>query len=396
MYTFTSPNVLLLAGLISLLASCTSPMKLTEQGRYEAAIDKTIQKLAGKNNKNPKHVEALELAFQKITQRDMDMIEQLRTYERAENWPKVHAVLKRIDARQREIEALLPLHDKNGQKADFLFVNTGKLLAEAKEKAALYHYDKGVEYLRKGQAGDKQAARLGYEELGKTREYFSDYRNTNELRQMASSLGIVYITLSFDNQSHQLIPRELEQELAQLPVANLNSQWKIYHNTPKPDVTYDYRYVIRLRNIDISPERVEENNYRDECVVEDGFEYVLDERGNVAKDTLGNDIKRPRKVTISAQVQTVRQIKLAVVDCTVDLIHLGSNELVNTRNLRANTEFSHVAGRYFGDARALSKQSRTIIGNAPLPFPNNEEMVQSAFQDLKPMLASHIRSKRIE
>ena len=48
---------------------------------------------------------------------------------------------------------------------------------------------------------------------------------------------------------------------------------------------------LDFRTIDISPEQINEKQIIREKVIKDGFDYVLDKRGNVAKDSLGNDIK---------------------------------------------------------------------------------------------------------
>ena len=44
---------------------------------------------------------------------------------------------------------------------------------------------------------------------------------------------------------------------------------------------------MRLTNIEVSPEQIKEREYEDTKEIEDGFEYVLDGNGNVAKDSSG-------------------------------------------------------------------------------------------------------------
>lgn len=53
---------------------------------------------------------------------------------------------------------------------------------------------------------------------------------------------------------------------------------------------YDYEIKLCIIDIVISFEVVREREYVDSCNIQDGFEYVLDECGNVVKDLLGNDI----------------------------------------------------------------------------------------------------------
>ena len=286
--------------------ACTSPQELVESGNYDQAIEMAVRKLAGKKNKKVKYVQALEDAFAKITDQDMRLADRLKSEGRPENWSKINDVYRRIRYRQELIEPLLPLIDKEGIKANFRFVRVDDLELESKEKAAEYQYNRGKQLIAESKTtGDKLVARQAYAELEKISRYYNNYRDRNQLMDQALDLGTTYVVFHMNNRSNTVIPREMEQELLRFGVQDLNSQWRVFHTNPQPGVAYDYKVEMNLNRLDVGPEVVKEREYVDSKEIEDGFDYVLDVRGNVKKDTAGNDIKVPRNVLVKARVSEV-------------------------------------------------------------------------------------------
>jgi len=64
----------------------------------------------------------------------------------------------------------------------------------------------------------------------------------------------------------------------------LDSEWREFSFEEKHGLHYDYKAVYNVRDIDICPERVQERSYIDEKKIQDGWDYVLDRRGNVMQD----------------------------------------------------------------------------------------------------------------
>ncbi|MEO0734223.1 MAG: hypothetical protein AAFZ52_15410, partial [Bacteroidota bacterium] len=147
---------------------------------------------------------------------------------------------------------------------------------------------------------------------------------------------------------------------------------------------------ITLRDIQVSPERSQERQYIDEQEITDGEEYVLDENGNVAKDTLGNDIKQPRRVVVRADVFEVLQTKSALVTGGYELYDLREQRVVDEGELTAESVFENYASTFEGDRRALSRDSRRNIGNRPVEFPRNEDLILEAADNLKAVLQERL------
>ena len=388
-------QLLLLLGLVLALPSCTSVQELVESGHYEQAIEVAQRKLTGKQKKNPKYVAALEQAVNRANEADLNQATYL-TETGSPDWVRIHGLYDEIMRRQNALRPLLPLVDKNGRKANFRFVKVEGLIVEANAKAAEQLYRQGVSQLEAGRKGHKAAARAAYRYLDRIDDYHRGYRDSHQLLAEARQLGRVYVTLELVNQSGAYLPRELQDELLRLRPGDLDDFWREFDLEPRADRQYDYTARIVLHDVAVTPDQLSERRYVEEAKVVDGQEYVLDENGNVAKDTLGNDITQPREVIVQAEVIEVLQQKSARVIGSVEVYDLRTDRLVDDENLAAEAVFEHYASTFRGDERALTSDSRTRIGSQPLPFPSNELLIFDAINLLKPQLADRLaRSSRL-
>ena len=377
------------------LSSCASPQKLIEEGDYDKALQIALKKLAGKKNKKAKHVLALQDAFVKATAADLRKADRLKAEGRPENWERIYDLYANIRRRQETIEPLLPLVDEDGVQAEFRFVRTDELEMEAKDKAVDYYYNDSKKLIALGQAGNKGAARRAFGQLERINRFYMDYKDKDQLMAMAHELGRTYILFSMRNNAPVVLPSDFEKAILSMNVRDLESHWQVYHTTKQLDLEYDYAVIMNITNIEVTPSLMKEREYREEKEIRDGFEYVLDENGNVMKDSLGNDIKVDRYVQIQAWVLEVFQQKMANVNGQLEFYDIRTNELLDRKVLAANAIFENYASTFEGDRRALSKQSKRRIGNRPLPFPTNEALLYDAAQSLKPQIKSKLVSTRL-
>ncbi|MFM8449684.1 MAG: hypothetical protein ACKOAY_06225 [Haliscomenobacter sp.] len=387
MLTRTAQNLALLLLANFLLLHCSSPAKLVETGSYDTAIQLAVQKLAGKEKKKAIHVQALQEAFTKATQRDMDRAEKLKASGRPEDWEQVYEIYRVIEDRQARIEPLLPLVDENGKKASFRFVHTDELTREAREEAAAFLYrdaQRLMELARNHR--DRPAAREALSQLDKISRYYRVYQDRDALMNEARILATTFVLVELQNRAPVILPAGLEEELLQLGFGNQQGQWRVFHSRPQEGIQYDYRASYLLLNIQSSPGTVSERQYEESREIEDGFNYVLDEKGNVKKDTAGNDIKVPKKVLIKALVLENYQSKAARIAGRLELYDFRTHSIIDIQDLGAEAIFENYAATFRGDERALSAETRKRIGNRPQPFPSDEFLILEAARRLKPIL----------
>lgn len=385
----------LLLGLMLSLMQCAAPEKLVDQGRFDDAIEVAIRRIAGKKQPKTKYVEALEEAFAKANSRDMAYADRLKRDQLASAWPKIFNHYQRIRARQERLAGLLPLANAYGVQAEFSFVRVEPLEREAREKAAAYYYQRAQVGLERARNGDRLAAREAYDLLEKTERYFPHFRDKEQLQDLALSMGTTYILLDVTHRTHGILPSGIEQILLGQREDQLNSTWRIFHTQPVDDLDYDYKVVLELIDLDVSPERIQERSYREEREIETGWTYVLDEKGQVAKDSLGNDRKVPRVVSVSADVVEQVQSKAARIQGRMSFYDLASDRVLEVREIQADALFEHYAATYRGDRRALSRQTLQRIGGQPLPFPSDVDLLMEAARRLNPAIGQELRRSQI-
>ena len=378
-----------------LLSACHTAQKYVESGDYDSAIDFCIRKVKGKSKKKLEYVQGLEQAFRKAQARDLATVEQLKQEKRPEVWERIHNLHLDIRNRQNKVAPLTPLVAKNGYRAQFQFVDIGAMERESREKAAEYLYDQSVSLLDRAEKGDKLAARKAHGMLmDLQKRYYPNYRNKDELLLKARDLGTSFVVLEVKNQSGKLLPKVFAERLLSMDKQGLDSEWREYSFEEKAGLHYDYKAVLKVRDIDISPERVQERSYIDEKKIQDGWDYVLDKRGNVMKDSLGNDIKTPKMVFIRAEILEVHQSKAARIAGAVEVRDTRSNSLLETCEVATEVLFENYASTFRGDERALTQDSKSRIGNRPLPFPKDEDMLVQAAERLKPEVKDELRHSR--
>lgn len=375
-------------------SSCRSAQKFVENGDYDRAIDFCVDHLKGKKKKDSDLVMGLEAAFAKAQERDLTRIERLKASGSGESWVEINELYRKIEARQAKIDPLLPLIAKNGHEAEFAFLAAEKLELDSRKRASEHFYGRAESLLKKAETGDRLAAREAYRELGRIDRYFKDYLEKETLKKQARSLGTTHVLFEVENRSVSILPIGFERRLLEFGRRELDSEWLAFHFETAPGLDFDYRAVFKIDRIDVSPERISERSFDETATVQDGWEYVLDQKGQVKKDSAGRDIKQKRFIDVRARVIETVQTKAAQVTGYVEVFEAGKKELLERKNVGAEVVFEHRAATFVGDERALSDETRCRLGSRPLPFPTDSDMLVDAAERLKPNLRDELRRSR--
>ena len=379
--------------MVAFLFSCASTEKLMDQGRYEQLVKLAKKKIAGKEKKKTKYVIALEKAFNKLQERDLRTIESLKLTANLNGWEKVYRLSNKINKRQDALRPYLPVRDELGYQAKFNFIKTGGYISEAKEKASQLMYSKALDHMTLAREGDKRAARDAYYALRNIEKYFEVYNDKDRLISEAEELGLVRVWLDVENVSLDYLPAQFERELLTINFSNLNQKWTEYYVRPQREIDFDYKAKLELTSIFVGPEAIHEDEVVKVREIEDGWQYVLDENGNVLKDSLGNDVKEPRFIKVKGSVLHTRQEKVATIKGRLTVVDLKQRVVIESRPVRANAVFEHVGQRFFGDKRALDKRDRRIVRT--VPFPSDLQMIMRASDILKPTFIREIKACRL-
>lgn len=383
--------------LLMTFISCTSVEKLVDSGQYDKAIYFSANKLSGAKVNKAEFVKGLETAFKKATDRDMAFVEKLKNEGNPESWETILSVYATISNRQESIRPLLPLTDENGKKANFLFVNTNDLEKEAKEQTINFLYSSAKDFLQEARSTkDRIPARKAYDALLRLKNYSARFMDVPQLEREARELGITKILVNVLNYSQAVFPAGLEDEILRLGFRDLDREWQKFDAYPERNREYDLGITLILSNVQVSPGAVSEKSFSEKKEIPDGFQYLLDEKGNVKKDTAGNDIKLPKNKVIEAQILEVFQSKSAGLSGRLEVVDLHTKGVRESRDINTVAIFENRAASFKGDERALTEDTKKRLGNRPAVFPTDAILLLEAARKLRPLVISELRKIRID
>lgn len=379
-------KIVFLSLIIMLIAGCTSSKKFLAKGNYSAAVNKAVSKLQ-KNPDNEKEIAVLTQAYVRAQQQNLDRIAYLRKTGQPDIWEEVFWNYEQLKNRQNRVSTL---PGKVLTAVGFQAANYDNDIIEAQKKACEYFYAHGKQLLAKN---EKFAAREAYDDFVKIKQYYSDYKDVDDLIKQAASMGLTYVLFIMQNNSNSMLPRDFEQEFMKVALNDLDTKWVIYNTEEQQGVNYDYAIVLNLKVIDVSPERIKERSWTETKEVRDGWKYKLDANGNVMKDSAGNDIKIPKYVKVICHVMETMQNKEAVLSGRVDFYNHQTKQLLLSEPVSANSVFNNLFIVANGDLQALSPETQKRLHSGPVPFPNDFEMIMMADESLQKAVKNVIRYK---
>ena len=232
----------------------------------------------------------LEEAFVKAAERDEARISFLQKENNPANLKTIYNLFQDLKYRQERIKPLLPLKLLSGRYAEFDFVNYDDAIIDAKENYIAYLYDNGKAIFNEGKR-NKINYRRAYQELSNLDKISPNYKDVRNLLEKSHIKGTDFVFVSVYNETNQIIPRRLERDLLAIDTYGLNDFWTVYHSQRAKGVRYDFDLELNFRRIEVSPEQIREKEIIKERKIKDGYKYLLDDKGNFVKDSLGNKNK---------------------------------------------------------------------------------------------------------
>ncbi len=365
---------------VLLLISCSSPEKLLTQGNYDALIEKSVKNLIKKPD-SEEDANMLDKAYKLANDRDLERIKYLKTEGNPNTWDEMLSLYSNLKNRQTSVRRVLPLHI-GGRTVQYNFVDYDAEIVAAKRKAAEYFHDHGLKLMENK---TKESYRQAYYELVKAKNYSGDsYPNLDQVIQEAKYLGMSRALISIVNRTIINLPAEFTDGLVAANATQLNSEWVEYYTRKSDsDIKYDYYIDIILQSIHVSPDLVQDKDLIEKKTIENGFEYVLDAKGNVMKDTSGNDIKIKKYKEIQCTVIESHQMKDCNITGEIEFHSANPQSLLKKQPIAAGTHFEYVSARAIGDINALSPEKKKLVDIKPVPFPDDIRMILDCTEALK-------------
>ena len=391
-------QILLTSLMLFFLISCGGVKKTQEAlntGNYGNAINTALKNIAENKTKksNQPYIQMLEEAYKKNTERELQEI----AFLKKDNNPANHEIIfngyQNLKSIQERIKPLLPLklYDEN-RDARFSFKDYDEEIIKSKRELSDYLYSNATALLNTGRY--KEDFRKAFDQFSYLNDINPNYKDTQLKLEEAHDKGLDYVQVVMINDSEQIVPNRLEQDLLNFNTYGLNDLWTVYHTNALENIKYDYEMQVAFKNINISPEQVTEKQISKEKQIKDGYKYATNQDGEVLKDSLGNKIKIDKFKTVKCNFYQFTQLKSVEVVGNVSFLDLNSQQQINSYPLASQFVFNHVYAKHNGDTNALEEDMVPLLQLSAVPFPSNEQMVYDAGEDLKAKLKGIVTRHR--
>lgn len=363
---------------ILFMIGCASPQKHFKKGRYDQAITQSLERLRkGKAKEND--INALAGAFNLQNQHDISRLELLLNSRDEARWDEIAYLADRIHSRQELVRPYQPIrYPKSGREVALRTYATRDLLVQANEKAATWNFNEGLRTLTQAREGSKRAARDAYSHFRRTGELAPGYPDWRRYLDEAEQLGLTHVHIVVENQSHILMPSTFRALLEETFRQSANQPWLIFVMDERPCDHCDFIAGVQIKSAVVSPDGLQEKRLLETKKVQDGFDYVLDERGNVMKDANGNDIKIPKYKELVAEIFETNQLKSARMEGVLEIRENGSGRIIRRTPIAGETIFKSETVWFRGDEEALTEKTKKRLKGHPVAYPSADQILADA------------------
>jgi hypothetical protein len=384
-------HLYVIISVVFLTSACSGAKNQMERSDYDRAVVKVTDRLLKNKKVKDEELQILADAYQMALDRDKIRIQQLKNSGNPESWADIFEIYTNIQRRQDLAVRVNPLRFRSGQTLTLPINNINAAREEARTNAAEFYYQGGLALLSSELRSD---ARTAYGYFQKVNQYFKTYKDVVVLSQKALDRGTAHILLLVDQNPNLFLPQNFAGELLSVDYNDAVNSWIFFHTDPGARDAYDYAVKLVMTESFISPSSVKELFCDEEKEIQNGWQYVYDGNGNVMKDSSGNDLKVPKYLLVKARVTETQLFKSAAIRGVVEIYDYRRERMLRSVPAQGESVFNHYYALFNGDQRALSEESLKKIGNKPLPFPTDLDMVLLATNELKRMFATILREQQ--
>ncbi|MEN9447423.1 MAG: hypothetical protein RJA25_713 [Bacteroidota bacterium] len=358
-----------------ILISCQTIKKSFENRDYDRVVSLFLQK----KKVSEEEISYFEKAYNVALERDKEQIVLLKSANSGNRWEEIFNLYSKINTRQNNVLRVLPLYYSDGRKASIETFDFSAVLEESRQNAAQAYYDQGLKLLN---SKNKNSIRQSLDYFAASKKFYINYKDVNELMEEAQIKGKNYALLLVEKNPNLMVPSYFEQSILENIKLTKNAEWLSIDYRRKDAINYDFLVKLNLYDIQVSPDALKEIYTTEEKSIQDGWQYELDNKGNVKKDSLGNDIKKPKYVKITCQVKETRMEKSTRVLGDVTIYDATTKDYLKNQKCIGNAIFNYSYFQINGNKDALSANTISKLKYLPAPFPNTLDMVEQCKAEL--------------
>jgi hypothetical protein len=374
--------------LIITMVSCASISKMVRSGQYDEAFNYAISKIRRGHTLNAEHINGLEVAFEKLNNRDLRTIEDLISYDKERNLDKVLSIYRGLEHRNRLVHDLSPIRSKEGHVAKFELADYSLRINETIDDICLYKYTKASDLINlSSKNGQKDDAKLAYRMLEEVEILNAHYKDSRRLKDKAYDLGVTTVSLAIDNDLNGHISNDIVRKIKNMPLSRLDSKWYDFTRNFEDARDADLTIVVNLRDLDLGREFERVNNYQEsrEILVRTEKKIVKGkDHHNDKKDTSRVYIEKEIFQKVDAFVTEVFRERDAALRGTIKVVNNHNRSTIHDTPILVNHNFRGYGCRYVGDDRALTDQTKCKLDTFLEEYPHDYAIVDvlsDAFAD---------------
>lgn len=334
-----------------ILLSCNRPVKLLEKGKDEKALKSSLQRLK-RGKVKPSLVDVFEQSFHNVTDKDAQIISELRNAGQPKLWLEIRKKAIDMDNRQIRVEKIARRIATKGYFPDLDFYPAKNLLEEATDNVALYYYAQALEFIPSARAGEKRAARKAYAQILNCRKYRPKFKDAPELEEEMLELGTTHILVQpvAGNLNVDLEDKLLDGFFYRNKFPKTYN-WKVIHLEKPVENNIDFYAEFYFDNLRESGYYTDESSCSNSKTVQAGCktEKVWSE-----SDSAYVEVTVPVYEDVSVEVTTYEQNLDTSLELFCDLINTKSNQLEKTFSIYQSSSWDNEYSKVFGDSRALT------------------------------------------
>jgi hypothetical protein len=339
---------------------CSNPQKMINKGQYDAVVIKISDKFKKSLKRKPQDCGYLENAFGRANNADMTRINQLKAENNDANWTTINDLYKKVNARQERIAPLLPLKDDLGQTYNFTIVDVNQGKVESQQKAAEFHYNRGVEFMTEAQKMTPNQyylrAREAYAEFDAVRKVNANYKDNAVLMRQAQELGTINILATYSDNSNSGQNYNKKNMQDSIFGGYKADTWTKIDFASRPNINYQFDLIFIINKIVVSEISTKDNS--------------LPRTVNV--DTTINNVRSTQ--TVNATVIQRQQRQSLRIEGTWQVIDKLSNTVYCNQSIVKTYIHTHTSATFTGDRRALTKEDDEAV-KTPATFPSRESLI---------------------
>ncbi|MFK8006762.1 MAG: hypothetical protein AB8H03_10335 [Saprospiraceae bacterium] len=344
-------NIIYFSLIFLLLISCNRPMKLLEKGKDEKALKSSLQRLK-RGKVKPALVDVFEQSFYNVTDKDAQIISEMRNAGQPKLWLKIREKAIDIDNRQLKVEQIAQRIAKKGYFPDLDFYPARNLIEEATDNVALYYYAQALEFIPAARNGEKRAARKAYAQILNCRKYRPKFKDTPELEDEMYELGTTNILVQpvASNLNERLEGQLLDGFFYKNKFPK-TYKWKVIHLEKPSGTNIDFYAEFYFDNLRESGCYTNQASCSNTKTVQAGCEIKKEWS---EKDSAYVEVTVPIFKDVTVFVTTYEQNLDTSLELFCDLINTKTNQRIKTFSIYRSNSWDNTYSEVSGDHRALT------------------------------------------